>query len=146
MGIRSWGSGFRLWRPVSTHFSVNWVGSFKSSHMGISAQELGSRLWASGEQTLLGIELCILFQVNSPRGSVHGIQDFASVGRAASTHCSVNCVCNFRSIGFHGIWNFASGYPGIKHCLALNCICSCRVNSLQGSVDGIRDFCLWVSG
>jgi len=35
---------------------------------------------------------------------------------------------------------FASGYPGIKHCSALNCICSCRVNSLQGSVDGIRDF------
>ena len=89
------GSGFRLWFPVSTHLSVNRVGSFKSSHMGIGAQELGSRLWASGEQTLLGIELCILFQVNSPRKSVLGIQDFAP-GRAASTHCSVNCVCNFR--------------------------------------------------
>ena len=80
MGIRSWGSGFRLWFPVSTHFLVNWVGSFKSSHMGIGAQELGSRLWASGEQTLLGIELCILFQVNSPRGSVHGVRILPLLG------------------------------------------------------------------
>ena len=111
MGIHSWDSGFRLWRPVSTHFSVNWVGSFKSSHMGIGAQELGFCLWASGEQTLLGIELCILFQVNSPRKSVLGIQDFAS-GRAASTHCSVNCVCNFRSIGFMGFGILPLGTRG----------------------------------
>ena len=111
MGIRSWDSGFCLWHPVSTHFSVNWVGSFKSRHTGIGAQELGYRLWASGEQTLLGIELCILFQVNSLRGPVHGIQDFAS-GRAASTYCSVNCVCSFRSIGFMGFGIFPLGTRG----------------------------------
>ena len=85
--------------------------SFKSSHTGIGAQELGFRLWASGEQTLLGIELCILFQVNSLRGSVHGIQDFAS-GRAASTHCSVNCVCSFRSIGVMGFGILPLGTRG----------------------------------
>ena len=43
--------------------------------------------------------MCIQFQVNSLQGLVHGIQDFAS-GRPASTHCSVNCVCSFKSIHY----------------------------------------------
>lgn len=115
MGIRSWDSGCRLRRPVSTHFSVN---SFKSSHTGIGTQELGFCLWASGEQTLLGIKLCILFRVNSLRGSVHGIQDFAS-GRAASTHCSVNCVCSFS--GQLGSWDleFCLWVPGDQTLLGI---------------------------
>jgi hypothetical protein len=34
MGIGSWDSGLRLWRPVSTHCSVSCVCSFKSIHYG----------------------------------------------------------------------------------------------------------------
>ena len=53
----------------------------------------------TGEHTLLS-ELCMQFQVNSLRGSVHGIQDFAS-GRPGSKHCSaLNCVYSFRSIHY----------------------------------------------
>jgi hypothetical protein len=102
----------------------------------------GLCLWASGEQTLLSIELCIQFQVNSLRGLVHGIQDFAS-GRSTSKNCSVNCVCSCQVNSLHGlvhgIWDVASGCPVIRQCSALNCICSFPVNSLQGLLHGIWD-------
>jgi hypothetical protein len=89
------------------------------------------------------------FQVNSLRGSVHGIQDFAS-GRPGIKQCSaLNCVCSFWVNSLqgevHGFREFASGHPGSTHCSALNCVCSFQVNSLWGLVHGIRDFCLWVS-
>ena len=86
---------------------------------------MGHCLWASGEQTLLSIELRIQFQLNSLWRSFHGIQDFASGIR---------------------IWDVASGHPGIKHRLALNCVCSFLGQFITGIGSWDSGFCLWASG
>ena len=64
------------------------------------------------------------FPVNSLRGSVHGIWDFAS-GRWGINHClATKCVCIVNSIHY-GIGSrdsvLASGRPRSKHCSALKC-------------------------
>ena len=51
---------------------------------GIGSWDSGICLWASGDQTLLGIELHMQFWVNSLQGFIHGIRDFAS-GHPGST-------------------------------------------------------------
>jgi hypothetical protein len=65
----------------------------RTQFLGQFIMEIGSNsgfcLWASVKHTLLS-ELCMQFQVNSLRGSNHGIPDLAS------------------------------GHPGIKYCSALN--------------------------
>jgi hypothetical protein len=89
---------------------------------------VGFCLWASGDQTLLGRDLCTHFWVNSLQGSVDGIQDLTS-GHPGSTHCSaLKRVCIFRSInyGVDGIQDFTSGLPGSTQCSALKHVCSFR--------------------
>ncbi len=103
LGVRQAHSAQWTVYAVSSQF-IMWIGSW----------DLGCCLWVSGDQTLLGIELCMQFWVDSLQGSAHRIWHFASE-RPGSTHCSaLNCVCSFRSIHYRDrFMGFGSSPMGV---------------------------------
>ena len=115
----------------------------------IDSWDLGCCLWTSGDQTMLGIELCMQFWVNSLQGSVHGIWGFALSEHPGSTQClALNCVCRFRSIHYRdqlmgfGILPRVSG----EQTLLSNVVCMhFHFNSWLDRFTGFGSR-LWVSG
>ena len=100
----------------------------RTQFLGQFIMEIGSNsgfcLWASVKHTLLS-ELCMQFQVNSLRGSVHGNRDFRLWAPGDQTLLGIELCMQFLGQFITGIGSrvsvLASGRPGSKHCTALKC-------------------------